>query len=140
MQGKSRSSDCQINQDKKGMGLTRCALNPDLLFERLMLASYIIKSQQIMLQNSRRLLYCASKSKSVSESVANAVKKEEKAPEESFSIGEFAYTPSINGHLLLDQKALNEEAAKIYEWAQQRKATHYSFIAYPHTSSICEKQ
>lgn len=35
---------------------------------------------------------------------------------------------------------MNEVAGKIYEWAKEKKATHYSFLSYPHTSSICEKQ
>ena len=54
--------------------------------------------------------------------------------------GHFVYIPHLQKTELATDEQLEKEAHNIYEWAKSRGAERYSFIAYPHTSGICEKQ
>ena len=51
----------------------------------------------------------------------------------------YALNP-VTENKTLTEEELEEKAKEIFEWAKANGATHYTFLAYPQTEGICEKQ
>lgn len=53
--------------------------------------------------------------------------------------GRYAFYPenSVKGS---SEERVTDKAQQIFDWAQKNGVDHYSFLSFPHSSGICEKQ
>lgn len=61
-------------------------------------------------------------------------------PENYEGYREMAFNSSVPHSGELSCKEMEARAKEIFEWAKKKGALYYSFLAYPHTGGILEKQ